>query len=735
MNRLMARLAAVAALCAGPSWVYSTDARSERDGLHIPQAVDAVPDRPVTPRDLLALRDLGGVGGRGLSVSPDGAYAAFELHQADLEANDYRVAWFVVATARRGKPINVGDGGDARLFGSVGDHPVTTSGAWISQTPQWSPDGHWIAYLRRADARTQVWRSWRDGGVQEQLTRHPADVDDFVWTADGSRILFRVGTAQSVKRNALMREAHQGFLLDERFAPYTSLARPVWPCELLPPIGTTPWSYEEYFEPCPLAVWTYEVSTGVEREATPEERAEYEARTQPSDLARRPEVRLVEYTPDRARVAWLEAVHSLQRGVRAPLTVFASYSPDISGAIMCEAPQCTGQMRKLWWSRDRTQIHFLRAEGVNYASQGLYTWLLRSRRVRTVLQTDDLLAGCSMARDALVCFREAATHPRTIVSIDLRSGSLETLVDPNLEFQRIRLSDATKLVWKNAFGQETLGHVVKPLDYEAGRRYPLVITTYESRGFLRGGTGDEYPVQAFAANGFLVLSFEIPQDWKIAATEPTWDDVSRKSRQDAYDKRMAQSSLEAGIDLLDQMGLIDRERVGLSGLSYGAETTHYALLHSDLIAAAAASGPGWDPIVYYLLPAPGRRLYETLGFGDPGGPAAAHWQRLSVALNPERIHTPLLIQAADSEYLLTLQTFTALREAGKPVEIFVFPDEYHIKWQPKHRLTIYERNIDWFNYWLRGIEDPDSAKADQYRRWRALRVLHAAAPKQSKAPR
>src|SRR3546814_17530678 len=69
----------------------------------------------------------------------------------------------------------------------------------------------------------------------------------------------------------------------------------------------------------------------------------------------------------------------------------------------------------------------------------------------------------------------------------------------------------------------------------------------------------------------------------------------------------------------------------------------------------------------------------------------------SLAVNAERIDTPLLMQLADSEAMLALETFTALREHGQPVEMYVFPGELHNKWQPAHRLAVYTRNIDWFD--------------------------------------
>jgi hypothetical protein len=85
------------------------------------------------------------------------------------------------------------------------------------------------------------------------------------------------------------------------------------------------------------------------------------------------------------------------------------------------------------------------------------------------------------------------------------------------------------------------------------------------------------------------------------------------------------------------------------------------------------------------------------------------------------VYAPLLLNVADHEMIDAMHPYTALEQAGRAVEMYVFPSEHHIKSAPAHRLAIYQRNIDWMNFWLRGVEDPDSAKAAQYQHWRALR--------------
>jgi hypothetical protein len=62
-----------------------------------------------------------------------------------------------------------------------------------------------------------------------------------------------------------------------------------------------------------------------------------------------------------------------------------------------------------------------------------------------------------------------------------------------------------------------------------------------------------------------------------------------------------------------------------------------------------------------------------------------------------------------------------LRDAGKPIELYIYPNELHVRNQPRHRLEIYDRNLDWFRYWLKDEQDTDPRKAEQYRRWNQLR--------------
>ncbi len=58
----------------------------------------------------------------------------------------------------------------------------------------------------------------------------------------------------------------------------------------------------------------------------------------------------------------------------------------------------------------------------------------------------------------------------------------------------------------------------------------------------------------------------------------------------------------------------------------------------------------------------------------------------------------------------------------------------HVMTNPTQRLASETSNVDWFRFWLKGEEDPDPAKAEQYKRWRGLRTLNQQNEKNSPAP-
>ena len=350
---------------------------------------------------------------------------------------------------------------------------------------------------------------------------------------------------------------------------------------------------------------------------------------------------------------------------------------------------------------------------------------------KQVFSSSDSLYSCAPDRNFqyMACASENRTAPSQVALVDIAAGTGRTLVDLNPEFANLELGSITRLDGVNRYGDSWWAELVKPLNYEPGKKYPLIVTTYRTREFPRGASGDENPIHVYAAHGFAVLSF----DYGIREFDNKPGDFQRYlSWYESVD-----ASIEMAIDAAAKMGVADTTRVGLAGYSRGTEIVSYAITHSKLFRAVSGAAGDDSPYYYYMA----RRHVQDDVFsrdgegGWPEGKSKANWRQRAPELNADRIDVPVLNNDPDSEFLQDLALYTSLRDLGRPMELFIYPDELHHVNQPKHRYQIYERNLDWFRFWLKSEESADPAKSGQYQRWRQLRQLQEKAQSNEKATR
>jgi dipeptidyl aminopeptidase/acylaminoacyl peptidase len=667
----------------------------------LPPARVAGPIRPVTPGDLLRLRDIGypdavlSAGPSPLALSPDGRRIAFVLRRADVASNGYCQALVTLGLAPGSRPAMIDRGGDLITLTDVQRGMFVRGGFPALNTPAWSPDGRWIAYRKRIGGSTQVWRVRADGGRAEQVTHAPSDVEGVAWGADGT-LLYAMRPAMPALAAAIAREGDGGWLYDARVVTFSGPRPQIRAAD------------------APLAGFAIDAATGASRPATADEQSRLDlsgvaglAGTQTAVSAQGRRAALVRDGP----------------GIMAPsrLTVSAADGRRVA----CTQPACLGGIIALWWNPDGKELRYVRRQGWNNEETALYRWRPGAGAPHAVLVTTDALIGCIPAGETALCTRESATRPRRLVAIGVADGRSTLMFDPNPEFARLRLGTVERLHVRSNIGLPAWADHVLPPDYRPGARLPLVVVQYNSRGFLRGGSGDEYPIFALAARGFAVLSFEkAPFAASLDPGIANWNAAAAANLRDWTDRRSLLSAIESAVRLVVARGIADPKRIGITGLSDGATTVRFALINSTMFAAAAISSCCLEPwTVNTYAGIAFAEFAQAIGYPSLLRPDPQFWRPMSLAQNAARIDTPLLMQLDDDDgHLLALEAFESLREAGKPVEMYVFPGEFHIKWQPVHRLAIYRRNLDWFDFWLRGIEDPDPAKAAQYRRWRALRT-------------
>lgn len=656
----------------------------------------------VSADDLLRLRDLGG-----LSVSPDGRWLAFSVRQAIPEANAYVLRWFVMPADASSGPAPLDQDGGQPIPSMLYGLPQ----AYVPpEAARWSADSKHFAFRRLEDHRIELWDVDVSTRIAVRVADGEAQVSAFTWAQND--LVYRTGlNFRTFQRNAST-EARRGLLLDGRMPLAAGPARLSQPnCSLASNIDAA----------CDNR--TYAVA------------ANHRSRPATSD-----EVAALQFQIDSKGPAALSAVRSDGLAVQAaiadpadskaatPLRRIALDGPE---PPVCEATECWGaRFRQLGWARNGESIWFLKSEssvgnidGAPADASALYEWRPSRREVHTVVRGSDLIEDCQVRGAKAFCMREAVRRPRHIVVIDLDTGALKVLADPNPMFSSKAFPRIDKLDVVDFKGDPAFAHVVYPNNYDPRRRYPLVVTQYRSKGFLRGQVGNEFPIFPLAAEGFVVLSLDRPEEYRAMLTQDNMAVGRLGYTQDLRDRRSVFSAIQRLIDKLVADGVVDKDRMAITGLSAGAESVHYTLQHTRQFAAAITSSGIHDETFLAVIPQGLNRerlkdLFQAKGVVPAEGSAL---NQLAWSKMPHRLSTPLLINVGEYERAIGFEGIEALKDGGRPVEVRVFPDEQHIKYHPQTLAGIYDNNITWLKFWLLDVEDNEPAHQSEYQRWRAMR--------------
>lgn len=659
--------------------------------------------RPVTSKDLLEIRDE-----KGVSISPDGKYVAFVIGQAVYKTNSYRSSLYIVGTAPHSTPLCLGTAGVPR-WDSINQ--------WITQAPQWSTDSKYITYATKMDKASnwQVWRWSAGGGAPVSLTNVPGDVQSYHWTPQGDKIVVTFEKPRDTAQG--QRLSTDGFAYDGDFRG--SRVRPVANEALAS-------------KPKELETWIHDINAGQERKQTKTEAdsvgpwvsdigEEYYDRT--TNLAGH-HLWDAKVSPDGGKVAY--RLFDDSPGTKV---VDKLFSKPARGGAPVEMSPGVYFISDYWWAADSTQIYYIQNAGDGRPDK-LMVVPAEGGTPKQVFASSDSLRACNPDErfHYMACAGENRSTPSQVVLADIAAGTVRTIVDLNPEFANLELGSITLLDGVNKYGDRWWAHLVKPLNFEPGKRYPLIVTTYRTREFERGASGDENPIQVYAAHGFAVLSFDFGRR--------DYDNTPGDFERFLSWYESVEASIEMAIQAASEMGVADLTRVGLAGYSRGTEIVAYEITHTKLFRAVSGAAGDYSPYFYYMASRLIQDNFSRDGLGGwPEGKSKTNWKRLAPELNADRIDVPVLNNDPDSEFLADLALYTSLRELGKPVELFIYPNELHVVNQPRHRYQIYERNLDWFRFWLKSEESPDPAKGEQYHRWRLLRQLQQKAQLNERAAR
>lgn len=343
--------------------------------------------------------------------------------------------------------------------------------------------------------------------------------------------------------------------------------------------------------------------------------------------------------------------------------------------------------------------------------------VMNFRRVFGVWQQQDSIQATEDHTRNITIAESVNDWPK-LVTVDSDAHRDTVILDPNPQFKTYRFGRAETITWTGPQGERLTGGLYYPADYTPGRRYPLVFQThgYSSDYFrMDGSFTTANAARALAAKGIAVLQIG--------------DSPLADPQENTLDRGTAmQSQFESGIDYLERIGLIDRERVGLIGFSSTAFDVRYVLMHSQYHFAAATVAEGIDYGYWTYVASAANKDFASSDETPYGGPPWTNWRpwiENSITFNLDKMKTPVLLQSMSNPgaELRLWENFVALRRLNRPVEFIFIPHGTHVLVKPWERMTSQQGTVDWMRFWLKGEEDPDPVKVGQYQRWRELRKL------------
>lgn len=589
-----------------------------------------------------------------------------------------------------------------------------TYGTESASSPQWSPDGRFLAFSSSRPGKakgSQVWVLDRRGGEARQVTDVKQDLNDFRWSPDSKQLLLTLREKtepENEDKNAKpkppkpividryhFKQDVEGYLTDKHAQLYLfDIAT-----KKLTKLTSDPGKYEEH-----EAEWSPDgaMIAFVSNQSQPDpDRVENDdvfvvdakANSTPRKLTTFPgeDNGPLAWSPDSKLIAYRQglAPHYTAYG-STRLAVVAAHEgqPELkAGSIDNNVgpPVFTADGKSLLTTVTDDRIVYVEKVPVDGGAP---------RRVTTESGT---ASGLSQAGGHVALLWSTDTSDPEVYSLD--GSTLHKLTSHNdaLLAQRTLVA-AEDISAKSKDGTEVHGLLTMPVGYQAGAKAPMLL-------FIHGGptAQDEHRFtvdrQLFAAHGYAVLNVN------YRGSAGRGRAYSETISADWGDKEVA--DLLATVDAAVATGKVDPDRMVVGGWSYGGISTDY-LIATTTRFKAASSGAG----VGNLFGMYGVDEYILQYDNELGQP----WKHVDTYLklsypffHVERIETPTLFMGGDKDFNVPLvggeQMYQALKSEGVPAELIVYPGQFHGFTRPSFIRDRYERWFGWFDKYV-GIKPP-----------------------------
>lgn len=638
----------------------------------LPSAALAQAKRPMSFVDSMELPTI-----QDPQLSPDGKLILFVMDKPDWKAN-----------RRIGHVYRVPTAG--------GPHTQLTFGERGESSPRWSPDGRRIVFLARrtGDDHNQLYLLDTEGGEARRLTEHPTAVESPTWSDDGKTIWFAANDAKADDEKARDKVQDDVYAFEETNYEQQHL----WTVDLegkRSKITDGDFSVTDYQlapggrvammrAPSPLLehirfaeVWTMDASGANARQITKNEIGEGNAAIDPAGknimFTAAANDRFESYYNDKIFVGLASG------GTPQPILADAAY-----------------EVQDARWSRDGQSIFLT-------ANMGVHSELLRydlsSRQVTTLTNGDHNIAGWSFVESAgvHVFTRNSAERPAEIYTLAEAGGQPRRVTSVFDEaVASFKVARQEKISWKGQDGQTVEGLLFYPLDYTAGRRYPLIVSTHGGPA-SSDRFGFSPDMQVYAAKGFAVLR----PNYRGSTG---YGDRFLRDMVKGYFKQ-AHLDVMAGADAVIAMGIADPDKMVKMGWSAGGHMTNKIIGFTDRFKAASSGAGAANWISMYAQS--DHREFRTPWFGgtpwQKNAPIDLYWEH-SPLKDAGQVKTPTIFLVGEQDPRVpmpqSIEMYRALKYNGVPTKLWIAPREGHGWTELRHRLFKLQVEMEWFDKWL-----------------------------------
>lgn len=253
----------------------------------------------------------------------------------------------------------------------------------------------------------------------------------------------------------------------------------------------------------------------------------------------------------------------------------------------------------------------------------------------------------------------------------------------------------------NTLGMEIGGFVLLPPEFKKGKKYPAIFNMHGGPKLAYGGIYN-HEMQVWAQKGYIVFCCN-PRGSDGRGNEYAFL-LGQYGTVD-YDDFMAFADW-----VISRYPEIDREKIGVTGGSYGGYMTNWIVGHTNRFAAAIAQRSMGDFITHEGVCDSGYWVTPCMFPGTAVENYAEAWNQ-SPAKYAHNITTPILFIHADEDYRCSfiemVQVYEKIVKKGIPTEICLFHGENHDlsrTGKPSNRIVRMEKMLGWFDKYLKNKE-------------------------------